>query len=271
MLAFLRRSLGILLLALLATTLYAAEIVSFPSDNLTLHGVIYRPSGTGPFPAVVFNHGSIQDPTPASDALGPVFAQHGWLFFMPYRRGHGLSASAGPYIGGEIQAEVRKGGISAGAAVMVHLLETDHLRDQLAALDWLRKTGLVQPNRIAVAGSSFGGIETVLGAERADYCAALDAAGGAESWAQAPELQKLMIRAVRNARTPIFFFQAENDYDLTPSKALAAAMKEAGKPFEIKIYPPFGDSEADGHTFTYFGSAVWAGDAFRFLERNCAK
>jgi carboxymethylenebutenolidase len=268
MLGFLRRLLVLLLAAL---TLSAAEIVSFPSGSLTLHGVIYRPSGTGPFPAVVFNHGSIQDPTAASDELGPVFAKHGWLFFMPYRRGHGLSASAGPYIGGEIQGAVRKGGIPAGAAVMVRLLETDHLSDQLAALDWLRKSGFARPNRIAAAGSSFGGIETVLGAERADYCAALDAAGGAESWAQAPELQKVMTRAVRNARSPIFFFQAENDYDLAPSKTLAAAMKKAGKPFEIKIYPPFGRSDAEGHTFTYFGSAVWAEDAFRFLDRYCRK
>jgi hypothetical protein len=38
------------------------------------------------------------------DALGPVFASHGWVFFGPYRRGQGLSASAGPYIGDQIAA-----------------------------------------------------------------------------------------------------------------------------------------------------------------------
>ncbi len=44
----------------------------------------------------------------AFDALGPVFARHGWVFFGPYRRGQGLSASAGPYIGDQIDAAEKK-------------------------------------------------------------------------------------------------------------------------------------------------------------------
>jgi carboxymethylenebutenolidase len=245
------------------------EVVTFPSGTLTLHGVVYRPKGAGPFPAVVFNHGSAKDSSSASDALGPVFASHGWLFFMPSRRGQGFSSSAGPYIRDEINAAIKGGGDRAGAATMIRLLETDHLNDQLAALAWLRKDGEVSKNRVAVAGTSFGGIETVLGAERGSYCAAIDFSGGAQSWADAPELQVVMTRAVRNSRTPIFFLQAENDYDLSPSKTLAAAMKNAGRPFELKIYPPFGESKDDGHTFGYFGGAVWADEVFSFLRQHC--
>ena len=59
---------------------------------------------------------------------------------------------------------------------------------QLSALAWLRKQAFVHPDHIAVVGNSFGGIETVLGAERAQYCAAIDSAGGAQRWAEAPEL-----------------------------------------------------------------------------------
>jgi dienelactone hydrolase len=205
----------------------------------------------------------------AFEALGPVFASRGWVFFGPYRRGQGLSASAGPYIGDEIAAARKKGGDSAAAAVMVRLLETDHLNDQLAALAWLRKQNFVQGRRIAVVGNSFGGIETVLGAERGNYYAGIDSAGGAQSWAEAPELQSLMTRAVRNSKVPIFFFQAANDYDLSPSRTLSAAMKEAGKTTEIKIYPSYGNSAQDGHTFGYFGACVWADDVFRFLEQHC--
>ncbi len=207
----------------------------------------------------------------AFDVLGPVFASHGWVFFGPYRRGQGLSSSAAPYIGDQIAAAEKNGGISAGSAAMVNLLETDHLNDQLAALAWLRKQGFVQADRIAVAGNSFGGIETVLGAARGNYCAAIDSAGGAQSWKQSPELQSLMIREVRNATAPIFFFQAANDYDLSPSKTLSAVMKAAGKVYQLKIYPPYGTSPQDGHTFGYFGAAVWADDVFRFLNRYCAK
>ena len=252
--------------------LSAADIVAFPSGKITLHGVLYKPEGTGPFPAVVYNHGSAAGmlSKEAFDALGPAFASHGWVFFGPYRRGQGLSASAGPYIGDQIAAAEKNGGISTAAAVMVRLLETDHLDDQLAALAWLRKQGFIQSRRIAVAGNSFGGIETVLGAERGNYCAAIDSAGGAQSWARAPELQSLMTRAARNANTPIFFFQAANDYDLSPTKTLSAVMKDAGKTYEVRIYPSYGNSVQEGHTFGYFGSAVWADDVFRFLNQHCA-
>jgi len=160
-------------------------------------------------------------------------------------------------------------GTRAAAAEMVRLLETDHLNDQLAAYDWLRKQDFVQADRIAVAGNSFGGIETVLGAERVKYCAAIDASGGAESWTLALQLQARMARAVRNSQAPIFFFQAENDYNLAPSRTLSAAMKEAGKIYEMKIYPAFGQSVPAGHSFTWRGSSAWADDVFAFLDKHC--
>ena len=92
---------------------------------------------------------------------------------------------------------------------MVRLLEGNHLSDQVATLEWLRKQTFIDRRRIAVAGNSFGGIETVLGTERESYCAGIDSAGGAESWAIAPQLQSVMLRAVRHAKAPVFFFQAQ--------------------------------------------------------------
>lgn len=263
--------LALLALVLLPLALAAAETVTFPSGAITLHGVLYRPKGTGPFPAVIYNHGSAPGmmSEQAFAALGPVFVNHGWVFFGPYRRGQGLSASAGPYIGDQIAAAEKTGGISLAAETMVRLLATDHLDDQLAALAWLRKQSFIQPNRIAVAGNSFGGIETVLGVERGGYCAGIDSAGGAQSWAQAPELRSLMTRAVQNATAPIFFFQAANDFDLSPSKTLSAEMNKAGKTYKLKIYPSYGDSPGDGHSFGYFGSEVWAEDVFGFLNQYC--
>src|ERR1700676_298348 len=38
--------------------LSGADDVAFPSGDITLRGVVYRPEGKGPFPAVVYNHGS---------------------------------------------------------------------------------------------------------------------------------------------------------------------------------------------------------------------
>jgi len=86
-------------------------------------------------------------------------------------------------------------------------------------------------------GNSFGGIETVLGVERGGYCAGIDSAGGAQSWAQASELQSLMTRAVRMQK-PNLLFSGANDFDLSPSKTLSAEMNEVSKAYKLKIYPP---------------------------------
>jgi carboxymethylenebutenolidase len=80
-----------------------------------------------------------------------------------------------------------------------------------------------------------------------------------------------MTEAVRNSKAPIFFFQAANDFDPSPSKVLFEAMKNAGKACELKIYPAYGKSAIDGHTFGYFGSSVWADDVFQFLDQHCRK
>jgi dipeptidyl aminopeptidase/acylaminoacyl peptidase len=78
-----------------------------------------------------------------------------------------------------------------------------------------------------------------------------------------------MIRAVTNSNAPIFFFQAENDYDLRPSRILAQMMRQHGKTAEVKIYPAFGKGASEGHSFAYLGSSAWADDVFDFLNRYC--
>jgi dipeptidyl aminopeptidase/acylaminoacyl peptidase len=207
----------------------------------------------------------------ASKAMGPLYVARGWIFFMPYRRGQGLSAAAGPYIGDQIARAESEGGHARAVATMLHGLTTEHLDDQLAALAWLKAQPFVQADRIAVAGQSFGGIETVLGAERYPYCAAVDASGGAMSWNEAPELQALMKASVRSAKAPMLFFQAQNDFDLGPSKLLYAEMTAAGKTARIKIYPPYGKTAFDGHSFTWLGSATWFDDVFQFIAESCRR
>jgi carboxymethylenebutenolidase len=264
---------SVLSLSALSSAAITPQTVTFPSGATMLHGLLYKPDGPGPFPAVLYNHGSARGmlSNEAFEAIAPVYTSRGWVFFAPYRRGQGLSAAAGPYILDKQNAAYKTGGIRAAAATAVKLLETDHLDDQLAALAWLKKQSFVETNRIAVAGNSYGGIEVVLGAQRVNYCAAIDASGGAESWSIAPELQTRMIAAVRNSKAPIFFFQAENDYSIAPSRVLSAAMKDVGKIAEMKIYPPLGNTAADGHSFTWLGTAKWAGDVFAFLDKYCRK
>jgi len=248
-----------------------SQSVTFQRGTTELGGILYKPEGRRPFPTVLYNHGSAPGfvNNQAFDAIAPIFVARGWAFFAPYRRGQGLSAASGPYIMDEIRSAHARGGAAVAAQTMTRLLETDHLDDQVAALEWLRKQPFVRPAAIATMGNSFGGIEAVLGAEHGGYCAAVDAAGGAESWKDAPPLRRRLTRAVTNAATPILFFQAANDFDTAPSRALYAQRKRAGKAAELRIYPPFGKSARAGHSFAYRGVAIWRDDVLAFLDRHC--
>jgi hypothetical protein len=65
----------------------------------------------------------------------------------------------------------------------------------------------------------------------------------------------------------VFFLQAENDFDTTPSRALSAAMVGAGKPARVKIYPPHGDTHRAGHAgFCNRGQREWGEDVLAFLR-----
>jgi hypothetical protein len=79
-----------------------------------------------------------------------------------------------PYSLALTAAAQKRGGVAAATTIAIRLLEADHLNDQLTALACLRNQCFVQPERIAVAATSFGGI--ALGAETGSYCAAVDAA-----------------------------------------------------------------------------------------------
>jgi len=114
-------------------------------------------------------------------------------------------------------------------------------------------------------------VETVLGAGNTRYCAAVDAAGGAESWDKAPALRVLMTNAVQHAKIPILFIQAQNDYTTAPSRALYEAMNNAGKRASIRIFPPYGKSASDGHSFAWQGGEIWASTVFPFLDKYCGR
>lgn len=251
----------------------APETISFQSNGKTLHGLLYKPEGLGPFRTVLYNHGSAPGllNNQAFALLAPLFTSRGWAFFAPYRRGQGLSADAGPYIGEEIAAARARGGLPLAAKTMVHLLDTEQYQDQMAALAWLERQPFTRGEPIAVMGNSFGGVETVIGASDRRYCAAVDAAGGAESWDKAPALRTLMLQSVRRAEVPILFMQAQNDYTIAPGKVLYQAMRKAGKSAAIRIFPAYGTSAADGHSFAWQDGKTWASTVFGFLDKYCTR
>src|SRR5215472_5237686 len=83
------------------------QIVEVPSGALHLKAYLWKPAGAGPFPAVLFNHGSGaedaqhtagQTMAEAAANLAPVFLKHGYAFFYLCRRGQGLSADQAPFM-----------------------------------------------------------------------------------------------------------------------------------------------------------------------------
>ena len=255
------------------------ETVAVRSGALDLRALLWRPAGHAPSPAVLFLHGSwpkdAQSERPAKDliaqaaTLGPVFARHGYTFLFLFRRGAGLSAGQGVHVGDLMQKELAANGQEARNQLQVRLLQTDELDDAVAGLAFLRALPEVDPRRVAIAGHSFGGALTLLLAERdKSLAAAVDFGGAAGSWDHSPALRARLLEAVAAMTVPVLIIHAENDYAVTPGKALAAELARLGKPHRLKIYPPLGKSSSDGHNLVDLGVATWERDVFAFLDEH---
>ena len=257
----------------------AAQPVEIPSGSLRLKGSLWKPTGKGPFAAVLFNHGSGGPDaahtagmpiTEAAERLAPLFVNHGYAFLYLFRRGHGPSADQGPFIQDVLQREEAPRGKEARQHLQVVLVTTDHLQDVLAALSFLKTVPGIDPHRVAVAGHSFGGQLTLLAAERDKTVrAAITFGAAAASWDRSTELRERLLSAVRNAAAPIMLIQAENDYSTVPSRALGEELKRLDKPYLVKIYPAVGQNPDDGHNLLY--KAIPEDDVFKFLNRHVTR
>jgi carboxymethylenebutenolidase len=252
-----------------STAAIVKQAVTFRSGGLALIGFLFKPEGAGPFPAVIWNHGSERAPGrgPQFDAAAEVFQRAGLVLFAPVRRGH--EGSEGAYIVDETDRARKLGGPQEANRLAVRKLETEQLDDQVAGLTYLRGLPFVDTSRIVVAGCSYGGIQTLLGAERGvGYRAAIAISPAALSWAGNPLLRTRLLEAVRKIEIPVMILQPPKDASLEPSRVLGAEFKRLGKPFFGKIYPPEGPEDQQGHCFGGAkGMNVWADDALTFLRQ----
>jgi carboxymethylenebutenolidase len=254
------------------------DTVLVQSGGLELRALLWHPKGRGPFPAVLFNHGSGHATgTDASgrrdqrhpEAVGPVFTRHGYVFLYLFRRGDGLSAGHGIASGDQMDSTGAAAGQAARNRIQLRLLETDELSDALAGIAFLRALPDVQPARLAVVGVSFGGSLTLLVAEHdSTLRAAIVFATAGYSWDRSPPLRARLLAAVDRTAVPVFFIHAANDYSVTSGKALGAEMARLEKPHRVKIYPAVGRSADEGHDFVDLGVATWEADVFAFLDEH---
>jgi carboxymethylenebutenolidase len=266
------------MLAVAAEAQTSGKTVEVHNGPVTLHGLIWRPQGKGPFPAVLLNHGSgrtreelerLGPYEKQADVLGPVFARHGYVFLYLFRRGVGLSADQGANAIDLMNQESAAHGQEARNALQMKLLENGDMTDALAGLEFLRALPEVDTSKVAVVGQSFGGSLTLLLAEREPKLRAVVIFSGAGySWDRSPELRERLFTAVARIHAPIFFIHATNDYSLGSGKELDARLAQLGKPHRLKIYPPIGKTVDDGHGFMYLGVSIWEPDVFGFLDEN---
>ncbi|HSB46582.1 MAG TPA: dienelactone hydrolase family protein [Candidatus Bilamarchaeum sp.] len=239
---------------------YSVQVVTYSASPYELKGYLFVPSGPGPFPAIIYNHGSEEMPGP-KEPVAAFFAQRGYVTFVPHRRGQGLSE--GPYIGDLTAAA----GQSERSALQTELLAAQ-ADDVEAAAYYVKNLSFVYPDRVAVMGCSYGGIETLFTAERdLGLKAAVDFAGDSESWGNTI-LRERLKQAVVNSTVPVFFLQAENDYHTEPTEVFSAEMLSGGhEPAEAKIYPPYGTTPEEGHGGFCMNPSIWGDDVLSFIRK----
>jgi len=122
--------------------------------------VAAKPVGQGPFPTIVFNHGStgngrnisLYSRTVAPEVVAKYFVERGWLALFPQRRGRGKSEGA--YGEGLV---LDGSGYSCDVKIAVAGFERA-VEDVDAVVEHLRARPDVDQNRLVIGGVSRGGI-----------------------------------------------------------------------------------------------------------------
>jgi dienelactone hydrolase len=240
--------------------------VTFPSQGRQLTGWLYKPAGDGPFPVVIWNHGSEQFPRP-HPSLGLFYTQHGFVLFFPVRDGHGRSP--GSYIVDETAAFMKTSASRELSRAKIVELHEAHNQAVVDAIAWIKQQPYIDATRIAVTGCSYGGIQTLLTAEKGlGVRAFIPFAPGAMSWAN-ETLQQREREAVEQAKAPLFLIQAKNDYSTGPSDVLGPLIRAKGGLNRATLYPAFGTTPAEGHggfAVSEPGIAIWGLDVLEFLD-----
>jgi dienelactone hydrolase len=221
--------------------------VTVDGTTVKLATITYKPPGAGPFPTVIFHHGSTgrgTDPSLFDRPYDPKiqaqwFTARGWAVVAPSRRGRG--GSEGLYDEGF--APDRSRGYTCEAPLS--LAGADRaLRDIDAITPVILAQPFVDRSRVAIAGQSRGGILAVAwsGRQPATPRAVINFVGGwmgAGCPAASTINQSLFVRGVPYGQPTIWLY-GDNDpyYPLSHSRSNHAAFVAAGGQGSFHDYAP---------------------------------
>lgn len=243
--------------------------VWYQSGTLRIQAYLYTPPGTGPFPVVIYNHGSRP---PGNERLyGPmtavakVLVADGYMVFEPTRRGYGRSD--GQPTGEEI-------GTTRGDAYIRRLWE--EAGDILAAEKFLATIRSADRQRVGMIGYSEGGTLSIFAASEAPgkFACIVDQAGGT-SWDRSPQLRQALPAAAAKVHVPLLAMIAANDRTTASVRAVVEAAQKAHDAARLIIYPPYTPPAEErppgggalGHAiFRDHGIPIWQGDVLAFLD-----
>jgi pimeloyl-ACP methyl ester carboxylesterase len=237
---------------------------------IRLEVVIKKPSGSGPFPLLVFNHGSTgrgTDPnlftaTYASPQIADLFVEKGWIVAFPQRRGRGKSD--GLYDEGF--APDRAQGYSCDPDRS--LPGADRALDDIkAAVDALQQRSNVATGRILIGGVSRGGVLAIAyaGMHPEQVLGVLNFVGGwmGEGCSTAAEINGALFQRGGKFGRPTLWLYGQHDryYSIGHSRSNFDVFKKAGGNGEFFEYAVPGGI---GHALLAYPN-LWSRDVERYL------
>jgi len=239
---------------------------------ITLEVVIYKPAGTGPFPTVMFNHGSTGNgdnpllftSTWTSPALAKFFTDKGWLVAFPQRRGRGKSD--GLYNEG---FEANRSGYSCRPELSLPGLERA-LTDLDAAVDYLVVRPDVDSRRMLIGGQSRGGILSVayVGTRPTRFMGAINFVGGwvSDRCGTAETINTVTFKRGASYPKPILWLYGENDsfYKIEHSRKNFDSFVTAGGAGIFTVFAP-ADGQ-NGHGLVSMPH-LWRGAMGSYVEQ----
>jgi dienelactone hydrolase len=238
---------------------------------IRLEAVIFKPSGSGPFPLAVVNHGSTgggRDPTLFRQtwfnaSLASFLNERGWLVAFPQRRGRGKSA--GLYDEGF--ADDRSRGYTCESERS--LAGADRaLGDVEAAVASLHRRPDVARSRMLIVGQSRGGVlSMVYAGEHPDQTAGVvNFVGGwiGEGCPTATFINQTLFRRAARFDRPTLWLYGRNDsfYSMAHSQANFAAFREAGG---NGIFQEFDVPGGNGH-YVLGAPRLWSAPVAEYLD-----